>query len=374
MGRRLTLAVPSLHGGGAERVLAQMANHWAARGDSVTVITLSGSAGDAYPLDPRVTRIALNLMHDSRGIADAVTKNIVRIQRLREAIARTNPDTVISFTDRMNVLTALACRPLGIDAVLSERIDPSHQKIGRAWAWLRRRAYPAARALVVQTERVRQQMAGVMRGRPIYVIPNAVGPSAKRESEEPDPDRTRWIVGMGRLDPQKGFDLLIDAFSKIADQHPRWSLTILGEGPQRAALEHQIENQELSDRVILQGWESNPAAVLQRSDLFVLSSRYEGFPNALLEAMACGVAVISFDCECGPREIIRDGIDGLLAPPEDVDALAAAMHRILSDAALRDRLGRESPHVTERFSIDRYFANWEGVLQKQPPQAEDRHR
>jgi GalNAc-alpha-(1->4)-GalNAc-alpha-(1->3)-diNAcBac-PP-undecaprenol alpha-1,4-N-acetyl-D-galactosaminyltransferase len=382
-GRRLTLVVPSLALGGAERVVSNMANHWAGCGDTVTVITLSGEDEDTYPLEPRVLRIALEMMRESRGPLEAVINNLERVRHLRAAIAGSVPETVVSFTDRMNVLTLLACRPLGVDTVISERIDPSRYQIGRTWSWLRRRLYPSARALVVQTERVRDQMVGLMRGRPIFVIPNAV---ERPQPASPRPDSAdaaasfsarssslaaqpscRWIVAMGRLARQKGFDLLIDAFSRIADRHPQWSVKILGEGPARASLKRLIAEKGLRGRVVLAGWEPDAASVLRQADLFVLSSRFEGFPNALLEAMACGLPAISFDCPSGPAEIIRDTLDGLLVPPEDVDALARAMEGAMSDESLRQRLGAEAVHIVDRFSVDRYFASWDSVLRRDSP-------
>jgi len=121
---------------------------------------------------------------------------------------------------------------------------------------------------------------------------------------------------------------------------------------------------------VLAGWEPDPAAVLQQGDLFVLSSRFEGFPNALLEAMACGVPSISFDCPSGPAEIIRDETDGLLVPPEDVAGLAAAIDRAMTDEALRQRLSAEAVHVVERFSVERYFAHWDAVLRRDAPESE----
>jgi GalNAc-alpha-(1->4)-GalNAc-alpha-(1->3)-diNAcBac-PP-undecaprenol alpha-1,4-N-acetyl-D-galactosaminyltransferase len=368
-GRRLTLVVPSLELGGAEHVVAQMANQWSALGEQVTVITLSSAACDTYSLDAAVTRIALNAMRESRGAIEAAAHNLIRVRLLRAAIARSEPQTVISFTDRMNVLTILACRPLGVDTVISERIDPSRYQIGRAWSWLRRRIYPSARALVVQTQRVRQQMLRMMRGRPVYVIPNAVFNPPTASQITRDPAATRWIVAVGRLTSQKGFDLLIEAFSRIAEAHPNWSLKILGEGPERAALDKLIASKLLTRRVILAGWENDPTAVLRQSEVFVLSSRFEGFPNALLEAMACGLASISFNCESGPAEIIRDGIDGLLIAPEDDAALAAAMERLIADEPLRRRLGSEAARVVERFGVEQYFARWEAVLRREPAES-----
>jgi len=373
--RRLTLVVPSLALGGAERVVSKMANHWAASGDVVTVITLSADDEDTYPLAPKAVRIALDMMRESHGPVEAVINNLERVRHLRAAIAGSVPETVISFTDRMNVLTLLACRPLKVDKVVAERIDPSRYEIGRTWSWLRRRLYPSARALVVQTERVRDQMAALMRGRPIYVVPNAVEapPNNSSFSVRPDtssdPTRLHWIVAMGRLVRQKGFDLLIEAFSRIADRHPQWSVKILGEGPARASLKKLIAEKGLDGRVLLAGWEPDPVFVLKQSDLFVLSSRFEGFPNALLEAMACGLPSISFDCPSGPAEIIRDTIDGLLVPAEDVGTLASTIDRVLGDESLRQRLSAEAVHVVDRFSAERYFANWDAVLRREEPRA-----
>ena len=173
---------------------------------------------------------------------------------------------------------------------------------------------------------------------------------------------------MGRLARQKGFDLLIEAFSRIANRQPQWSVKILGEGPARASLKRLIAEKGLTGRVVLAGWEPDPVFVLKQSDLFVLSSRFEGFPNALLEAMACGLPSISFDCPSGPAEIIRDTIDGLLVPAEDVVALANTMDRVLGDELLRQRLSDEAVHVVDRFSAERYFANWDAVLRREDPQ------
>lgn len=369
MGRRLTLVVPSLAFGGAEHVVAKMAGYWAARGDAVTVITLAGSSGDTYSLDPAVTRVALDLVRESRGPIRAIANNMGRVRKLRGAIACSSPDAVISFTDRMNVLTLLACQPLKVGTVVSERIDPARQEIGRAWSWLRRRTYPNARALVVQTERVRRQMSDVMRGGRIYVIPNYVEAPPRLNRSEPtgDPSAVRWIVAMGRLAPQKGFDLLIEAFSRIAVRRPQWSLRIMGEGPARHDLERQVTANGLSNRIVLSGWEREPATVLQQCDLFVLSSRFEGFPNALLEAMACGLASVSFDCDSGPAEIVRNEIDGILVPAENIASLASALERLIVDESLRRRLGSEAAHVTERFGVEPYYARWEAVLRNDPP-------
>jgi GalNAc-alpha-(1->4)-GalNAc-alpha-(1->3)-diNAcBac-PP-undecaprenol alpha-1,4-N-acetyl-D-galactosaminyltransferase len=369
MGRRLTLVSPSLALGGAERVVSRMANHWAAGGDTVSVITLSGTACDTYTLDPAVTRIALDLMSESRFLLQALYHNWVRVGKVEDAIRRTRPDTVISFTDRMNVVTLAACRKLDVDTVVAERIDPSQQPIGYYWSKLRRWGYPRARALVVQTEAVRSQLTPMMRGRPIYVIPNYIDAPAPELSQPPrsHANTKRQLAAMGRLDYQKGFDLLIDAFARAAEGQPDWSLVILGEGPERRRLEEQIHTRGLEPRVQLLGWVSDPSRVLRDCDAFVLSSRYEGFPNALLEAMALGLPAVAIDCPSGPADIIRHEVDGLLVPLGDVPTLTTALRRLMSDEQLRHRFGREAVQVVERFSSERYYARWEAVLRHDPP-------
>lgn len=364
--RRLTLVIHSLAGGGAERYTALLANHWAERGDAVTLITLDSAATDAYRLDPRVERIGLDLMGESRNKAAAVSNNLRRLRSLRRAVRRSRPDRIVSVTDKTNVLTLLACLGMHRRVIAVEQVDPRRHDIGRVWSLARRFVYPLCGSLVVQTESIAQFGRSLVRGRPVHVIADAASrpeQGAVESSPAAVPEaRDRCVIGMGRLTPQKGFDLLIQAFARIAGEHPGWTLRILGEGPERASLESLVRQYALQSRVELPGWVTDPAAVLMQADLFVLSSRYEGFPNALREAMACGLPVISFDCETGPAEIIRDGTDGLLVPAENVEDLAKAMDRLIADEDERRRLAARAGEVTERFSTERFFREWDAAL------------
>jgi glycosyltransferase involved in cell wall biosynthesis len=197
----------------------------------------------------------------------------------------------------------------------------------------------------------------------IHVIPNPVKPGLNG-SKYPSSCRGsgRSVVAMGRLTRQKRFDLLLRAFHQCAKKHDGWSLIILGEGEERRSLEALTSELGLRGRVSLSGLVQEPTQILKGAELFVMSSQYEGFPNALLEAMACGVAVISTDCASGPREIIRDGVNGVLVPPNDVEALASAMDRLMSNQAERQRLGANAREVTERFSIGKIMNMWDELL------------
>jgi len=155
---------------------------------------------------------------------------------------------------------------------------------------------------------------------------------------------------------------LIQAFARCAASRDSWSLSILGEGRERRNLEILATDLGIADRVSIPGEVRDPGSILRGMDLFVLPSRWEGFPNALLEAMACGLAVIAVDCPSGPRDIIRDGMDGVLVPPNDVDALVAAMDRLMADHAERQRLGVNAVGVVERFGLERIMNMWDEVV------------
>ncbi|MFK7776583.1 MAG: glycosyltransferase, partial [Gimesia sp.] len=172
--RRLTITVPSLSLGGAEGVAAMMANHWAQAGDSVTLITLDSSETDTFQLSETVQRCELGVMQNSRNLLQAVFNNRKRVRQLHEVIAASQPDVVISLTDRMNVLTLLATRKSNWPVLISERSDPRHHPIGRLWSFLRKQTYPRATALIVQTQGVADFCRQWLKGTPIEVIPNAV--------------------------------------------------------------------------------------------------------------------------------------------------------------------------------------------------------
>lgn len=169
------------------------------------------------------------------------------------------------------------------------------------------------------------------------------------------------IVGMGRLGREKGFDLLVRASAAV--RHP-FRVVLLGEGVEENSLRELVKNLGIGDRVEFAGFRKNPFPYLQKASVFVLPSRYEGFPNSLLEAMALGVACVATRCPTGPEEIIMDGENGLLVPVEDPTALANAIDRLLGDTELRDRLGRAARERAREFDAVRILPRFEVLLEE----------
>jgi glycosyltransferase involved in cell wall biosynthesis len=380
---RITLVISTLAGGGAERVATTMANHWAAKGWEVTILTTRfGRESPCYGLHPYVTHLDLSsqrfrenpeesqpsarlddLMHDcSQPERAALIPEAAHILSIRRAIVSTSPEAAISYIDRTNICVLAAIRGLGVPAIVSEQCDPNHSSLDAGWELLRRRLYPEAAYVAVLTDESLGYFSSLaqMRGR---IIPNALTPSVFSHSDEaPQQRHGRTLIAMGRLAHEKGFDLLLSAFALVATKHRDWTLEILGEGPIRAYLLSCIQKHGLEERVLMSGFTRRPFDAMRRADLFALSSLDEGFPNVLLEAMACGLPVVSFDCPSGPRHIIRNGVDGLLVPPRDAHAMAAALDRLMGDEVERKRLASRAREVVERFGVAKVMTMWEELL------------
>jgi len=352
--------------GGAARVAAYLSEAWADMGRSVTILTSDdGTRPALYRLHPAVVHRPLGLQSVSRNAVEALWSNLSRLYRLRRAIRESRPDLLVSFLDGNNVMCLLATRGMRrIPIIISERTDPHGRSIGAAWERLRRLTYPWADCLVTQTRHAMTYFSPQVQSKGL-VVPNPVLLPAGGSAEiPPEPRQRRAIVTMGRLNRVKGHDMLIEAFARIEKDFPEWEVWIHGEGQERATLSARIQELGLEHRVHLPGNTTEVGAKLREGDLFVLSSRVEGFPNALAEAMACGLPVISFDCPSGPSELIRNEVDGLLIPPSDIDGLSSAMNRLMGNAEERARFAARAPEVLERFSLERVLGLWETAIQR----------
>jgi glycosyltransferase involved in cell wall biosynthesis len=358
----------SLGAGGAERVIVSLANHWADRGWRVTLVTLAGCDRDFYRLHSGVRRIALGVDGESRNMAAAVAHNLRRVYALRKVLRQEQPDVAFGMMSTASCLLALAASRTGIPALGTERSWPPKMTIGRIWWWMRRITYPWLDAVVAPTAqgaRWLERHAGVRRAQ---VIPNPVTYPVPAGEPKVSPAVIRdgsgagLLLAVGRLSPEKGFDRLLTAFARLAPRFPGWRLAIVGEGPLRPVLESQATALRLKERVCFPGVVGNIGDWYRSASLYVLVSHFEGFPNTLCEAMAYGLPAVSVDCATGPRDILSDGVNGLLVPQNDINALTSALARLLGDASLRRRLGAGALEVRERLALDRISGEWEKLF------------
>jgi GalNAc-alpha-(1->4)-GalNAc-alpha-(1->3)-diNAcBac-PP-undecaprenol alpha-1,4-N-acetyl-D-galactosaminyltransferase len=375
---RITFVIASLRGGGSERATVNLANYWAARGWTPTIITIyHRGVPPAFPLHPGVVHRDLDweLPPGERPVPspemlrqiDAALAFFSPASRLyllqhrdvlamlRQAIVESRPEAVVSMINSTNIRTIAATRGLGVRVFVSER------GIARAYTHekLRLEAYLMATAVVALTpgDLAYYVRKGVRRG---CAIPNAVLPRGVPPRD--GRNGARVLASLGRLSWEKGYDLLIKSFAKVADAHPSWTLEIWGRGGDREKLEEYAAQLGVADRVTLGGFTADTDDVLARADLYVQPSRREGFPNALCEAMASGLPVVAFASSPGVRMIVRDGVDGVLVPKEQVGSLARTLDRLMRDEAERTRLAARAPEVVQRFSVDEVMRRWEELL------------
>lgn len=367
---KLLIFIHSLGNGGAERVTANLANHWAGKGWDITVVTLASKGDDFYKLHPAVKRVALSLADDSGNALAGLAQNLRRIFAVRRVLRQIQPDVALGMMTGANVLLALAVWRLPlVCAIGSERTHPPQCPLSVLWKELRRLSYGRLTAVTALTRESAAWLKSHTGARRVPVIPNAtlwplpvqaprIAPESLCQSER------LMVLAVGRISGEKQFDLLLEVFHSLANQYPTWDLVILGEGPQRPALQGRARTAGLEQRVLFPGRAGNVGEWYGRADLYVMSSRFEGFPNTLVEAMAHGLPAVSFDCDTGPRDIIRHETDGLLVPPGDAAGLAAALRRLMGDAALRQRFAERAVEVRERFSMERIAGMWEELFEE----------
>ena len=332
---KIAIFMPNLEGGGAERVMVTLANGFAARGHEVSLVLAARRGPFLDEVAPDVRIVDLR----SRRI-------LMSILPLRAYLKQDSPDVLLSALSHANVVALIGRRLAGWRgrSIVSERtsfVSATHYARtfkDRVLRRLMRATYSGADAITVVAEPVVGELASGLRLPPeqIHYVPNPMVSRRLALLADAEPDHpwlvsgeTPVILGVGRLSHEKGFDILIEAFARIAGQCDA-RLIVLGEGPMRPQLERQIARAGLGDRVSLPGFAKNPFAAMKRASLFVLPSRFEGMPGALIQAMACGTPVVSSDCHSGPRHVLEDGKWGPLVPVGDSAALARAMTETLA--------------------------------------------
>ncbi len=358
---RLVALTHSLGGGGAERFAATLANHLDRASFSPEVWAATGRA--SYPLAPDVA---------VRGLGYRGLLTLPRtVRRLRRHLREHPPDLLLSNVLSTNALAGAALRGLAPRPPWVARIGNApgvgEPRLQRWWA---RRWYPMAVALIANSSGGRSAFARCYPETAARLghLPNptdfarleglAAEPAARRRGAEPQ------LVWAGRLVRQKRPDLMVAAFVGLAKLWPV-RLWMCGEGPLRRQVEVEIAAAGLGDRIELLGFVENPFALMRQADLFVLTSDFEGLPNALIEAQGLGLAAVSTRCPHGPDEIVAEGETGLLVPVGDAPALTAALESLLAAPQERSRMGERARSLARsRYGLETAVPAWERLLRR----------
>ncbi len=360
---KILLLTDALNLGGAERLIATLCNAWVARGESITsILTYSGGGGEPfYKISEMVELIYL------ADVVGVKNKNLFtyaeRIYALRRLIAQRSPDVIVSFFPHVNVAAVVSSALLRIPVIICEVTDPSMDPRHNYLNALCKLTYRFADMLAVKTDSVAGKVRRLYPGLKIVrSIPNPL-PTGVIEQERTRGGRRKTLLSLGRLAPEKQINRLLSAFAEVAPSFDDWDLHIYGDGPLKSALEKQIEELGLQGRGVLMGLTSDPWKVMAEADAFAMTSQYEGFPNALLEAMGIGLPCVVFDCQSGPREITRNGKDALLIRLNDHAALVDALSKLMANEELRRSLGEQAREsVCSRFGLREVIKSWDRLF------------
>lgn len=351
---KIIFVISAMNGGGAERVLATLANRYVDQGDEVTILMVAGDES-AYPLDQRVH--SLSIGQPSHGNPFVQIK---RLLAMRNYFKQHRDSVIVSFGTEINLFTILSSLGLKNKVIVSERNDPnqcSYKKVRDA-------VYGLCRNFVFQTEDARRCFSSKIQ-RNSVVIPNPIRNQLPEVLQEKQADgmtgrgREKKIAAVGRLEPQKNHRLLLQAFAGFLRKFPEWELHIFGQGSLECELRQQAEGFGIERKVVFEGFQSDVLERIRSYGMYVLPSDYEGISNSLMEAMAMGLPCISTDCPIGGSTLcIQDGKNGLLVPVGDAVALKKAMERIAGDKHLAEELGKNAVLVRERFSEDVIAEKW----------------
>ncbi|CDN30871.1 Glycosyl transferase group 1 family protein [Mucinivorans hirudinis] len=326
--------------GGQERIVASLANHYARAGHDVSIVCLFKSE-TFFPLEQSIKVYEPTINRDGNNRFLYALKIIPYIRR---TVRRIKPDTMLGVGEWFNPFTVLATLGLGYPLYLTDRMSPD-LRFGVVLDGAKKLFYRFSRGVIAQTSYAAQTIKRRTGVRNIIVIPNPVNAIKRTEAE-----KRNVIITVGRLSPEKGQEYLIRAFAKLGRED--WKLSLVGDGVSREKLKALVTELDVSDSVVFHGHKLDFVKELSEAEIFVLPSLSEGFPNALIEAMSLPLACISSDCTAGPRDIIEEGVNGMLVEPANVDALAAAMEKLMYDKTLRERLSKNACRVRDELNFE----------------------
>ena len=352
--KAIAFYIGSLNRGGAERVIVNLAAYFHSCGYKVTIVTKLQELVE-YPVPEGVTRLLADIEGDE--ISKSRIKNLYRrIAKLRHIWKELHPDYIVSFIKKNNFMAIVSALGMRIPVVVSVRSNPAREYPDMLTRMLVRILFSRSAGVVLQTKQAKEFFP-ISVQKKVIILPNSLSPQFLQQQHENN--RQKEILWVGRMDENKNPKMLLRAFAQIADRYPDWILKYVGGGPLMEELKEICIRENLEKRVVFLGKTDQIPKVLSTGAIFVLTSKQEGMPNALIEAMVSGLAVVATDCPCGgPAELIENNENGILIPVDDENALIKALDKLMGDEACRVNMGKNAERLIDKVHPDIVNRQW----------------
>ncbi|WP_179347757.1 glycosyltransferase family 4 protein [Winogradskyella pacifica] len=358
--KKIGFVIGSLSSGGAERVISTLSNELIQRFD-ITIITFTKSS-PFYSLDDGIKVIhCREQLNQPNSIIDSLKLNYTLVSRISQIIREEKINIIIGFITSANILATIAAKLNHIPCIISERNNPLIEKVPILWVILRRLVYPLANNLILQTNGIKKIYEKKIRPHKITILPNPISTDLT-ELRTNTIKKEKIILSVGRLDKNKCHDKLITAFNTIAPVG--WQAIIIGEGATKQKLKTLIKSYDLIDKIKIISKVKNIHEYYNEASIFVFTSKTEGFPNALLEAMHYGLPCISTDCNFGPSDLINDGVNGYLIPVDNQLELTTKLSRLIEDENLQKQFSKTAKESTKKYISKNVLDQWESLINK----------
>ena len=356
--KKIMFYIGSLAKAGAQRVIINLTESLLAKGHQVTIVT-TGAVENEYDLPVGADRIISDIQEEE--ITDNRIINLKnRFLKLRNIWKTEKPDIIISFIGKNNFMAILTAWGLNTPVIVSVRGEPMEEYYNGLLRFLARYLFRKAEGIILQTEDSKNFFPEKTI-RKAVVLPNPLNPAFMQKIYEGEKEKK--IVMVGRIDSNKNQQLVIDAFTGIADKYPDYFLEIWGEGEDNTKVKAYISSLGMDHRIFMPGVTAKVKETMEKASLYILSSNTEGMPNSLMEAMALGLPCISTDCPCGgPKMLIQSGVNGVLTPVKDVEAMKSAIDRVLGNPGFAKNLGENALNIRNTLSPERVNEQWEQYL------------
>lgn len=355
---KIAFIISSLTSGGAERVLSTLANAFVTD-YQVTIISLY-HVTPFYELDKNIKVISCKAAYNKNmRFIDSLSNNVFMVRSIFRIIKKEDISVAIGFMTTTNIYTIIASKLAKIPCLISERTHPDFDPLSGFWIKIRKLTYPYCTKLIVQTSSIKSYFSKFIKINKLTIIKN---PLAKELINFRDNTikKEKIILSVGRLDPVKNHKLLIEAFAEMSRDN--WKIQIVGEGALHTQLQELIKTLNIEKSVELIGSVDCIQDYYNKASIFAFTSNFEGFPNALIEAMAFGLPCVSTNCPSGPSEIINDGENGFLIPVDDKNMLKRKLEILMAQPELREKFGSSAKASTTMFEIKHISEQWQYLI------------